>query len=184
VENVSTRTVISAAKKFGLFLGKSFIHALASIKLKGSISADVGATKAEAGADVDLASIKEILSEYQHAAHPEKAYLNEFETTLRDWVKDTVGRYGKERMVIFIDDLDRCMPDIALQVLEALKLYLNIPNLIFVLGVDKQVVETLVVEYYKKLGLIKKKEDNESDLEKDKRKKAETKAKQYLSKMF
>ena len=184
IENVSTRTVISAAKKFGLFLGKSFIHALASIKLKGKVSVGVDETKAEAGADVDLASIKEILTEYQQAAHPEKAYLNEFETTLKDWIQETVGKDGKERMVIFIDDLDRCMPDIALQVLEALKLYLNIPNLIFILGVDKEVVGNLVVEHYKKLGLVKKKEDKESEAEKEKREKVEAKARQYLSKMF
>jgi len=184
VENASTRTVIAAAKKFGLFLGKSFLHTLASIKLKGKVSGDVGVAKAEAEAEVDLASIREILAEYQQAAHPEKAYLNEFEDTLRKWVEDTVGKDGQERMVIFIDDLDRCMPDIALQVLEALKLYLNIPNLIFVLGVDKGVVEKLVVEYYRELGLVKKR--NKDDLEEDEkqREKYEDKAKLYLSKMF
>lgn len=195
VENISTRTVISAAKKFGMFLGKSFINALASIKLKGQVSADAGAAKAEAGAEVDLASIKEILSEYQQAAHPEKAFLNEFETTLRDWVQDTVGKDGKERMVIFIDDLDRCMPDVALQVLEALKLYLNIPNLIFVLGVDRDVVEKLVVEHYRKLGLVRaeEKDRDKPQTEEEKtrlqqykthRQQDEQKAKQYLSKMF
>jgi hypothetical protein len=195
VENISTRTVISAAKKFGMFLGKSFIHALASIKLKGQVSADAGTAKAEAGAEVDLASIKEILSEYQQAAHPEKAFLNEFETTLRDWVQDTIGKDGKERMVIFIDDLDRCMPEIALQVLEALKLYLNIPNLIFVLGVDRDVVEKLVVEHYRKLGLIRaeekdkgkpptEEEKTKSEKERTRRQQDEEKAKLYLSKMF
>lgn len=195
VENISTRTVISAAKKFGMFLGKSFIHALASIKLKGKVSGDVGVAKTEAEAEVDLASIKEILSEYQQAAHPEKAFLNEFETTLRDWVQDTVGKDGKERMVIFIDDLDRCMPDIALQVLEALKLYLNIPNLVFILGVDRDVVEKLVVEHYRKLGLVREEkkdkekietEENKAKDERDKtrRQQDEEKAKLYLSKMF
>ena len=193
VENISTRTVISAAKKFGMFLGKSFIHALASIKLKGQVSADAGAAKAEAGAEVDLASIKEILSEYQQAAHPEKAFLNEFETTLKDWIQDTVGKDCKKRMVIFIDDLDRCMPDIALQVLEALKLYLNIPDLIFILGVDRDVVEKLVVEHYRKLGLIRAEDKDKPQSEEEKakserarnhRQQDEDKARLYLSKMF
>ncbi len=69
-------------------------------------------------------------------------------------------------MVIFIDDLDRCMPEIALQVLEALKLYLNIEKLIFVVGVDKTVIDKLVKEHYKQLGLD------------------EDKSKNYLAKMF
>lgn len=131
---------------------------------------------------VDGASIDKIMEDYKEAAHPEKAFFQEYEAALKEWVKKSLG--NNERMVIFIDDLDRCMPDIALQVLEALKLYLNIPNLIFVLAVDKQVIENLVIEYYKKLGLVKKRESNESELEEERREKAETKARQYLSKMF
>jgi len=42
-----------------------------------------------------------------------------------------------DRMVIFIDDLDRCLPEVALQVLEALKLYFNIDGVAFVLGIDR-----------------------------------------------
>jgi len=184
VKTASTQTVINAAKRFGLFLGKSFLHVLASIKLKGEVSGGAGATKAGAGAEVDLASIKEILAEYQQAAHPEKAYLNEFETMLQRWVKNTLGK--NERMVIFIDDLDRCMPEISLQVLEALKLYLNIEKLIFVVGVDKQVIEKLVIEHYKKLGLVKSEKETESkkkDEDRIQRKEA-AKAIQYLAKMF
>ena len=45
------------------------------------------------------------------------------------------------------------MPEITLQVLEALKLYLNIPKLIFVVGVDDKVVNALVREHYKPRGL-------------------------------
>lgn len=182
VKTASTQTVINAAKQFGLFLGKSFLHVLASIKLKGQVSGGAGATKVGAGAEVDLASIKEILSEYQQAAHPEKAFLNEFEKTLERWVKNTLGK--DERMVIFIDDLDRCMPEIALQVLEALKLYLNIEKLIFVLGVDKEVVGRFVIEHYRKLGLVDKKEKEELPEDKDRRLRAEDKARLYLSKMF
>jgi len=132
--------------------------------------------------EINGAFVDQIVEDYKEAAHPEKAFFQEYEEAMKKWVEKSLGK--NERMVIFIDDLDRCMPDIALQVLEALKLYLNIPNLIFVLGVDKQIVENLVVEYYKKLGLVKKKEDNESEQEKAKREKAEAKARQYLSKMF
>jgi len=182
VKTATTQTVINASKQFGLFLGKSFLHVLASIKLKAQVSADGGQVKPQVGAEVDLASIKEILAEYQQAAHPEKAFLNEFERTLERWIKDTLDQ--DERMVVFIDDLDRCMPEIALQVLEALKLYLNIEKLIFVLGVDKDVVGRLVVEHYRKLGLVEKKEKEELSDDKDRRLKAEDKARLYLSKMF
>ncbi len=158
VKGATIQTVKNAARQFGLFLGRSFLHVLAGVKLKAK---DPGDT---AEADIDLASIKEILAEYQEAAHPEKAYLNEFESSLENWIKETLG--NDERMVIFIDDLDRCMPEIALQVLEALKLYLKIEKLFFVVGVDKKVIDKLVKEHYKRLGLD------------------EDKSKNYLAKMF
>ncbi len=178
VENATWPRVKNAAKQFGLFLGKSFIHALASIKFTGKASA--GAV--EASAEADLACLKDILAEYREVAHPENAYLNEFEDSLEQWVVTTLGE--NERMVIFIDDLDRCLPDIALQVLEALKLYLNIPKLIFVVGVDKAVIETLVVEHYRKLGLVKCREPQDTKEDDEQRRRDEQKARQYLSKMF
>jgi len=50
---------------------------------------------------------------------------------LRDWRK----RNGDSSvLVVFVDDLDRCPPKTAIQVCEAIKLYLDIPGLIFVLG--------------------------------------------------
>ena len=95
---------------------------------------------------------------------PQNAYLNEFETALQSWIVNTLD--DNERMVIFIDDLDRCLPEITLQVLEALKLYLNIPKLIFVVGVDENVVNDLVKKHYESQGL------------------SEEKSRNYLAKMF
>ncbi|MDB4444275.1 KAP family NTPase [bacterium] len=47
----------------------------------------------------------------------------------------------KKRLVFFIDDLDRCMPNESLRLLEALKLYLNINGCIYFLGVDRIALE-------------------------------------------
>jgi hypothetical protein len=62
--------------------------------------------------------------------------------------------------VVFIDDLDRCLPNVALEVLEALKLYLNIENLVFVVGVDSGDIDELVKKHYEKLGLSEKKSEH------------------------
>jgi len=45
------------------------------------------------------------------------------------------------RIVVFIDDLDRCLPEKAVELLEAMKLFLDIPGYLFILGVDKNVVK-------------------------------------------
>ena len=55
------------------------------------------------------------------------------------------------RLVVFIDDLDRCLPDKAIEVLEAIKLFLDIPGCIFVLGVDQNVVKRGIELKYQEL---------------------------------
>jgi hypothetical protein len=47
-------------------------------------------------------------------------------------------------LVIFIDDLDRCEGDVSYRLLEALKLYLNAKNCIYVLGIDQQHLESSI----------------------------------------
>ncbi|MCZ6592738.1 MAG: leucine-rich repeat domain-containing protein, partial [Alphaproteobacteria bacterium] len=51
-------------------------------------------------------------------------------------------------------------PEVGLRVLEALKLYLNVKQLIFVIGVDREVVEDLVNKHYQNLGLAAEKSVN------------------------
>jgi len=151
--------VTKAVKSFGIFLGRSFLHALGSISAKAKLPAGTGEV------EVDFAAVRDIWEEYQRAAHPEKGYLNEFETALRSWIEETISNQS-ERMVIFIDDLDRCLPPVMLNVLEALKLYLDIKDLVFVLGLDREVIDEVVKKHYRDNGV------------------AEEKAERYLDKMF
>jgi len=44
------------------------------------------------------------------------------------------------RLVVFVDDLDRCLPEKAIEVLEAIKLFLDVKGCIFLLGLDQEVV--------------------------------------------
>jgi energy-coupling factor transporter ATP-binding protein EcfA2 len=52
------------------------------------------------------------------------------------------------RFVIFIDDLDRCLPDKALQVLESMKLFFDLDGFVFVVGLDQLVIERAVQVKY------------------------------------
>ena len=52
---------------------------------------------------------------------------------------------GKDGLlVIFIDDLDRCEGEVSYRLLEALKLYLNAKNCVYVLGIDQQHLESSI----------------------------------------
>lgn len=52
------------------------------------------------------------------------------------------------KVVILIDDLDRCFPDQAIRLLESIKLVLAQPGFIFVLGVARKVVEGYLQHRY------------------------------------
>jgi len=59
----------------------------------------------------------------------------------------------KKRLVFFIDDLDRCLPPQILSLLESLKLYLNLPNCVYFLGVDRPELEKSIKYHYKDIDL-------------------------------
>lgn len=144
--------MIEAAKKFGSFLGKGFLHALANLDVK--IKAPV-AGGAEFGIKGQM--FREIYDEFDKAVQPQKAYLNQFEETLKNWIQSSLkgGRKQKypARVALFIDDLDRCSPEVTLEVLEAIKLYLDIEPLLFVVGLDRNVVDAIVAAQFKAKGL-------------------------------
>ena len=54
-----------------------------------------------------------------------------------------------ERIVVFIDDLDRCQSDKVVETFETIKLFLNIPECTFVIGADAPKIEQAIKEHYK-----------------------------------
>lgn len=72
--------------------------------------------------------------------------VNRFELDFKQLVDEYVPSNGK--LIVFIDDLDRCLPENALNVLEAIKLYLDYAKCVFFIGVDKKIIEQGVRKRY------------------------------------
>jgi tetratricopeptide (TPR) repeat protein len=76
------------------------------------------------------------------------AFLDKFDKEFKEILK-LVG--GGKPLVIVIDDLDRCLPEQTLQILEAVKVLLDVEGCVFFLAVDREIVERAVRVKYKDL---------------------------------
>jgi hypothetical protein len=67
------------------------------------------------------------------------------EDAIERWAASNDGVPEERLLVVFVDDLDRCSPRNVLQIFEAVKLYLDVPRLVFVIGYDPDVVSDAVL---------------------------------------
>ena len=60
-----------------------------------------------------------------------------------------VSENGNGKPIVFIiDELDRCRPDYAVEVLEKVKHFFNVPSIVFVLSIDKEQLGYAIQGYY------------------------------------
>lgn len=75
----------------------------------------------------------------------QKGSLLEFRKELEKFVDEVCE---KKPLIFIIDELDRCNPHYAVKVLERIKHLFNIPNIIFVLSIDKEQLSHSIRGYY------------------------------------
>ena len=72
-------------------------------------------------------------------------YVTEFlEKALTYLRKDDKGY----RIVVFVDDLDRCSPDRALEVLESIESFFDIEGIVYVIGMDSETINSIIQKKY------------------------------------
>lgn len=73
-------------------------------------------------------------------------------TVVREFREDfneMIEKSGIKKLVVIIDDLDRCTPDRLIENLEAIKLFLNVEKTAFVIGADPRIVRFAIEHRYK-----------------------------------
>ena len=61
--------------------------------------------------------------------------------------------HPNSKVVVFIDDLDRCSPETALEVFESIKVFLEMKGIVFVVGLSRETLDKLIEAKYEKMGL-------------------------------
>lgn len=120
-------------------LSLSFIPGIAPLtKLVEGLQSGVAKDVDEAATAIQRERTKVYIEQIQ--------FLEKFQDMFRELVKEHVS---PNRLVVFVDDLDRCLPEKAIQVLEAIKLFLDVQDCVFILGIDQDVISRGIEMKYK-----------------------------------
>ena len=118
------------------------------LKKLGTMAAEAAVAATLSGASggvLGVTTVKEIKKTFESDFYD---YIEKFEGEFSKLVDMYVGKNANGKLVVFIDDLDRCLPENAITVLESLKLFLGKGRCVFVMGVDRGALERAVDSFY------------------------------------
>lgn len=142
IEKIDFNKILGKGIKYGLdFFLTGGIGALTDL----SFSSLLSAIKANAS-EVQAKDIEETLSKLKKNDKIRteiKNFRNEF--------KELLKKSKVENVVVFIDELDRCLPDTVLEVFEAMRLFLFVEGMSFVIGADERLIQYSIKSKYKEV---------------------------------
>jgi predicted KAP-like P-loop ATPase len=94
--------------------------------------------------DIDPEKVKEYIKEDDKDADKDEPETRRQIQNFRKDFEELLKEAGITRLVITIDDLDRCSPDTIIPTLEAIKLFLFVPRTAFIIGADEELVRYAV----------------------------------------
>lgn len=100
---------------------------------------------------------KEFFNSLKKESEGEESFGNPVAEFRNDFI-DLLEATEFKRLVVIIDDLDRCKPERIIENLEAIKLFVNVPKTAFVIGADQRIVRHAIEFKYGKSNSIQ--EDN------------------------
>ena len=101
------------------------------------------------GIDILAATAHIDLSKLAKDLKDKKKNIGQLEI-LRQQFNDTIAKLAPEsgKLIIFIDELDRCKPTYAVKLLERIKHYFSNPNVTFIFSVDLNQLQYTINNYY------------------------------------
>lgn len=82
----------------------------------------------------------------------------------RNNFKEMFDKAHVKKLVVLIDDLDRCLPKVAIETLEAVRMFLSLDNTAFIIAADDAMIKYSVKEYFPRV--LEKSNDNSDSISK------------------
>jgi len=96
----------------------------------------------------DLKSAAEKAGDFIKDAPGDSDYLPEHIHAFREEFSELLAAADVDRLVVIVDDLDRCLPNTAIATLEAIRLFLFVEQSAFIIGADELMIEYAVREHF------------------------------------
>ena len=103
----------------------------------GEAAVDVFKTITENGQEI----VEKEINDYSE----KKKNINDFRANLKDYI---ASRENENPIIFIIDELDRCRPDYGINFLESIKHFFNVPNIVFILSIDKEQLGAAIKGFY------------------------------------
>lgn len=133
---------LSKAKKITSLVAKRGLIAVAKAATLGAL--DLEEEIETIAAEVAGGLVGDVVEAFQK----EKAALDALRKELESAVSQLQAAGKRESLIFFIDELDRCRPTFAIEVLERIKHLFDLSNIIFVLSIDKAQLSASVAAVY------------------------------------
>jgi hypothetical protein len=130
--------------------GKRFAHTATRISaVVGTLAADALLTSLTAGV-LTLEKFDQAKERYAQERNLVESELRNLRGLLRDEL--AAMRELGVQVVLFIDDIDRCEPDQIVDLLESVKLFLDVPGVFVLMAISKELVDRGVAIKYQGFG--------------------------------
>ena len=153
-ENKKAEKLVELAKKGGAYLTKKVVPVLA----KGIVRKAVGDDGLSQLMDLSSATEDEIADLFGKMAEDALRQHEAVQSSIEGF-KDYLGAFVKEatkdkdsedkkKLIIFVDELDRCRPTYAIEVLECIKHLFNVEGVVFIVAVDEEQLRSSIAAVY------------------------------------
>lgn len=142
IKKIDFNKILGKGIKYGLdFFLTGGIGALTDLTLSSVLS-----TIKTNVSEVQAKDLEEILNKFKKDDKTRTEIKN-----FREEFKQLLQKSNVENVVVFIDELDRCLPDTVLEVFEAMRLFLFVEGMSFVIGADERLIQYSIKSKYKEV---------------------------------
>lgn len=110
---------------------------LANVTVRSGLDILTNTIKELTKIDISPSSIEKYGEKYESNNFETKSNSQNFRLIFESAIKKLLSTKKEKKLIIFIDDLDRCTDQKIIKLLEGIKLYLSTSNCIFIFGMDQ-----------------------------------------------